>query len=249
MALDSVGKNALAGAGNTSEGLCKVELREILAIGNLAGESAHPPMLAHEQARIFGSGDRRSRTAAGTARTARSAAGIARSAGTTAGAAGCASNVSGAGGGAAGHLALPDRLASQLVEGHQHRVLAAGGADDLVTINQRRLVVPPHWQAPAEIARQTDVARRSCRPRPAGKPGRRPRPGHTAAGHRPSACIPAPQFPARAPLGTPAPGASPTVPCRPLPTGPKRLRLVAIAHAEDSPSGDGRSAVAAAESR
>src|SRR5208282_4176510 len=69
MALDIERKDALAGAGNTFVGLRKVELREILAIGNLAGKSAHAPMLAQEQARILGSGDYRRRTTAAPAGT------------------------------------------------------------------------------------------------------------------------------------------------------------------------------------
>jgi hypothetical protein len=59
MPLDIEGENTLAWAGNTLEVLREVELCEILAIRNLAGESSHSPMLAREQARILGSGDRR----------------------------------------------------------------------------------------------------------------------------------------------------------------------------------------------
>ncbi len=54
--------------------------------------------------------------------------------------------------GAAGHLALPDGLAGQLVEGHESRVFAAGGADDLITINEWRLAETPGWYFPAKLA-------------------------------------------------------------------------------------------------
>ena len=55
------------------------------------------------------------------------------------------------------HLALPDRLAGHLVEGHQGRVRAAGGADDLVAVDERRLAVTPHRRDAAEVLRQADL--------------------------------------------------------------------------------------------
>src|SRR2546421_11512360 len=100
-------------------------------------------MLAHEQARIFGSRDRCGRASAACARTTgtRTRSAVARA---TFGTAARSS----------GHLALPDRLPRQLVEGHQHCVIAARRADQLIAIHERRFTVTPHWHVSAKIARQ-----------------------------------------------------------------------------------------------
>jgi hypothetical protein len=134
--LNIEGKDALTGAGNAIVGLRKIELREILAVGNLVGESSHAPMLAREQAGILGSGNHRSGTTAASAGT---------------GSAGrCASVASRT----VGQLAFPDRFTGQLVESNDCRLRAARSADNFVTVNERRFAVTPHWQDPTEISLQ-----------------------------------------------------------------------------------------------
>src|SRR5205085_1911283 len=39
-------------------------------------------------------------------------------------------------------------------EGQQGRIVAAGGADDLIPVHEWRFAVTPGWYAPAKIARQ-----------------------------------------------------------------------------------------------
>src|SRR5262249_3231619 len=52
---------------------------------------------------------------------------------------------------AARHRALPDDLAGLLVERHEGRVLAAGGADEPVAVNERRLSELPAAAGAAEV--------------------------------------------------------------------------------------------------
>ena len=122
-----------------------------------------------------------------------------------------------------GHLALPNCLARQLVEGHQHPFLGPGSADDLVAINQRRFAEAPLRQAPAQIARQAflpkDLPSLTCK-----QDKRRPSPPHRAVPHRPWECNPGPPF-----LGASlfarkrVRGVTPTAPCHPPRKAPKRF--------------------------
>ena len=126
--------------------------------------------------------------------------------------------------------------------------MAAGGADDLITINERRFAVTPHWYAPAKIARQAalpkDLAVSDLQASQVTAHaqdieqftidrGRAPRPlcslRHALLGSRPKA-----RHPQRLAIR--------------LGQGPNDFVIAAIAHAEDPPGGDGRTAVAAAES-
>jgi hypothetical protein len=151
--------------------------------------------------------------------------------------------------GAAGHLALPDRLAGRLVEGHEGRVLTAGRADQPVAVHERRFAVTPHRGAAAKVARQAALPDDLAVPGlEAGQFAAHPQDVNPVAVHR--------RRTSRAflRLRHALPGDRPEG-CRPqflavrLGQGPEDLTTSPTAHAEDPPAGDGRGAVAAAEPR
>ncbi len=55
------------------------------------------------------------------------------------------------------HQALPERLAGFLVEGRDGRLLAAGGDDDAIAVDQRRFTVAPLGHRAAEVGGQALV--------------------------------------------------------------------------------------------
>ena len=140
MPVDVERKDALARAGNSLVGFRKVEFRDIFAVGNLLRESRHPPMLADKQIRILGAGHPRSGTTAALTETATRITTSARSASRT-----------------AGHFGLPDGIAGQLIKSHQHCTIAAGSADQLVTVNQWRFAVAPSRYCTTKIRHQVPL--------------------------------------------------------------------------------------------
>src|SRR5262245_16151399 len=147
-----------------------------------------------------------------------------------------------------GDLALPDRLAGRLGDGHQGCVRPSGSADDFVAVDERGLAIAPHGDGPAELLREADLPHDlAVLDLEAGEVAAHAEDVEPIAVHRGGAARTFLRL-RHALLVRRPEGRRPDLLAVRLGQGPDDLVAAAFAHPVDPPTRDGRGRVAAAQS-